>query len=134
MSENSGISQPPKYEGATVKLQDLTLIIPPLNFRLLRREGCAEKLQKVTDYFNAVTKQSDDQVKVSIPDEIMDLIAELVWKAAKRNYPELTLETIEENLDYNNCSRAVGILAYQNPLNVVKNQGNEGTPQAQAKK
>ncbi len=136
MSETSEIQQPPKYEGVTVKLQGLTLIIPPLNFRLLRREKCAEKLQKVMDYFTEVAEKPEKQARIAIPDEIMELIAELVYKAAQRNYPEITWDKIEEALDYNNAPKAVGILAYQNPLNEIKNQGNpgnEGTPQAQIK-
>jgi hypothetical protein len=114
----SEIEEKVRFEGTKIELQNMKLIIPPLNFAVLRKQGGLKKLQNIQKGFS----EAGDSLDIS--DEIFDDTIDLVWLAARRNYPELTKEQVEEGLDFNNVSKILPILINQNPINEIANQGN----------
>jgi len=73
-------------EGIAVKIADKEYIIPPLNFAGTRKYiAAAKKLPGITD-----------------PEEQMSLMAEMVWLALRRNYPQMSIDDVEDIVDFTN--------------------------------
>ena len=118
-----------KYPGVEVHLQNMTLEIPTLNFKLMR-EGALAKLDIVIDAFEAMQKGAESGVnRLSLPDDAIDAAVDLVWMAAKRNYPDLSKDQVADGLDMDNINQVIPILITKNPLKVVKKEKNS-VPQA----
>jgi hypothetical protein len=115
----SEIIEKVKFEGKKVDLQNMSLIIPPLNFAVMRKQNGLKKLQNIMKAFS-----NFDENALDIPDEVFDDATDLVWLAAVRNYPELTREQVEEGLDFGNIAKILPILIVQNPIEGLETQGN----------
>ncbi len=73
-------------DGVTVIIAEKEYVIPPLNFAGTRKYIAASKrLSGIAD-----------------PEEQMSIMAEMVWLALKRNYPQLSVEDVEDILDFTN--------------------------------
>ena len=81
-----------KYEGQEVKVGGEVFIIPPLSFGILKRH-------KV--FIESIGKTRDDGTSKT-PLEDLPGICMVVHEAIKRNYPEITLEQVEDLIDMNN--------------------------------
>lgn len=105
------VAEKVKYEGIEVQLQNMTLILPPLNFKAFRN-GALKKLQLVIDGI----KRLEDGNEVNIPEDVLEAAIELTWMAAARNYPEITKEQIEEGLDFDSLTKVIPVLITRNNL------------------
>ena len=105
-----------KFRGSEVELQNMTLVIPPLNFKAFREHGALKKLQVVIDGMKKlqVTQAFD------LPDAVLDAAVELTFLAAKRNYPDISKEQIEEGLDFDNIGDVIPKLVTKNNTHLIK--------------
>jgi hypothetical protein len=109
------IEEKVKFEGQKVELQNMTLIIPPLNFAALRKQGGLKKIKAVIKGFQEAQKGDFD-----LNENTLLEAAELVFLAARRNYPDITLDQIEEGLDFSNAVKIIPALMVQNPVENLK--------------
>jgi hypothetical protein len=88
-------------EGTKVMLGETEYTIPPLTLKALRK--LAPKLKDLaglaTDGSNILGAEQLEQ---------LGLVSELVHAALLRNYPEMTLDQVEELLDTKNLNRVLG--------------------------
>jgi len=77
----------PDYEGVPVKMGGREFIVPPLNFR---------SLKKFLPIIQTLQNESD-------PLKMMDIYVDILHAAFSRNYPELKKEELEELLDFGNA-------------------------------
>jgi hypothetical protein len=104
-----------KYDGAEVQLQNMTLILPPLNFKAFR-QGALKKLQLVIDGM----KKLEGGDEVDIPEEVIEAAIDITYLSAVRNYPEITKEQIEDGLDFDSLMKVIPVLITRNNLATVK--------------
>ena len=86
----------PQFDGVVVRIGNKELVVPPLNFKILRK--IQPKLQQLT----TVGQVPDD--------EQIDSILEVVHLAVSRNYPEMTREELEELVDLGNLPAIIGAI------------------------
>ncbi len=79
-------------DGREITLGGKVYVLPPLNFAALRR--LAPKIQEVGGAFLSGNLFVDMEKAL--------VVSELVHAALKRNYPEITLEEVEEAVDFDN--------------------------------
>ena len=81
-----------KHEGTVVSLGGQEYTIPPLSLRGLR---------KVQPQLKIIFNLSDGELPT---EEQIEAISIIVHEALKRNYPDITLEVVEELIDLDNLS------------------------------
>ncbi len=78
-------------EGMTLKIGGAEYIIPPLNFRQLKKlYPVIEQMQKTDN-----------------PMDQMQAVVTIAQAALSRNYPEMTIEQVEEMIDLNNIRQVI---------------------------
>lgn len=112
MSEN----QQDLIEGLTVKMGRRELVIPPLNFKQLKR--FQPKLEKI---------RTDSAGKV-LGLAHMDDMAEIIHAAMTRNYPDITKDEVEDMLDLGNMNEVFNAVMKFSGL--VKKPGEEKGPES----
>lgn len=108
-----------KFDGETVELQNMTLVLPPLNFAAFRKHGALKKLQLVIDGM----KKLEGGETVDLPDEVLEAAVDLVWLSAQRNYPELKKDEVEEGLDFDNLPKIIPALITRNNYKLAAQVG-----------
>lgn len=84
-----------KYEGMTVVLAGEERVLPPLTLRSLRR---------LTPQLKALASLAPD----ALPNEDqITAVAEVVHASMIRNYPDVTLEQVEEMVDLGNLETVI---------------------------
>lgn len=81
----------PKYEGVSMKIGGRELVIPPLSLK---------QVQKLYPTIEALQKESD-------PLKSMEAVSLVVHAALKRNYPEMTLDEVDDMLDLGNFKAVI---------------------------
>lgn len=104
--------EPVKFAGQVVELQNMKVIMPPLNFVAFRRKGAAKKLDQIIQSTQNISADGG----FDIPDEVFDNVVELTHMAISRNYPDITLDEIEEGLDFDNMQGIIQKLMVQSNL------------------
>ena len=112
-----------KFAGEVVELQNMTLVLPLLNFGAFRNHGALKKLQTVIDGMKQL--ESGDTVELS--DEVLDAAVDLVYLSAVRNYPEITKEQIMEGLDFDTLGKIIPLLLTKNKLDTVKQASSKNS-------
>ena len=80
-------------EGVDINLGGIVYTVPPLSFKQLRI------LQPKLDILQQIGNMpSDDQLAV---------VSEIVHMALSRNYPDITLDQVNENLDLGNMKKVL---------------------------
>ena len=105
-------------EGTLIKLQNMELTLPPLNFKALRKQDGLKKMKLVMNAF-----KNFDAETLEISDEVFEATVDLVWMAAIRNHPDVTKEEIEEGLDFGIMKDVLPILMVQNPVDHLPKNG-----------
>lgn len=82
-----------KYEGVSIELGGEAYTVPPLNFKALRSIG--PKLDRLAAV--GLMPNADD----------LSAISEVIHLALVRNYPDLTLERLEDMLDVKNMAPTI---------------------------
>lgn len=80
-------------DGIKVKLGNKEYFVPPLNFKRLRQLKADIELLS--------------SVKGTPTDEQMNAVVKVVHSAIERNYPDLTIDDVEEMLDLANAGTVV---------------------------
>lgn len=88
-------------EGVDIKLGDKSYIVPPLNFRLLKKHK---------GDIDAITAAAPG---TGLDTTIADRVVAVVHAALSRNYPALTIEEVEDGLDLRNSKDVMGALLGQ---------------------
>lgn len=78
-------------EGTSIKIGETIYVIPPMNLRLLKKYG--GELAKMSSL-----KDTDNQTKF----DAMAAVVPIVHECVKRNYPDVTLEMMEDMIDLAN--------------------------------
>jgi hypothetical protein len=105
-----------KYAGTKVALQNMNLVLPPLNFAAYRIHGALKKLNMI---FEGV-KRTQEEGTIALSDEEMDAAIDLIMLSAVRNYPEITREQIMEGLDFDTLGKILPCLVSMNSLDKAK--------------
>jgi hypothetical protein len=83
-------------DGTTVRMGGVDYVVAPLNFRQVRA------LQsKITTL---------GQIAGVVSDEQMSAIIEITKAALSRNYPEITVEQVEDMIDLGNAGKVIGAI------------------------
>jgi hypothetical protein len=86
----------PLIDGAAVQMNGEQWVVPPLNLRLLRKFETA--IAEINRDFQDPTKQI----------AVMAKLAEIAHAALQRNYPDVTLEQVEDMVDMGNAAIVLG--------------------------
>lgn len=78
--------------GTTIKLGETKYLVPPLNFAAMKKHKA----------FIASCMKGDIDPAKFLEDGDFERISDIAFLAIKRNYPKVTVEEIEENLDASN--------------------------------
>lgn len=116
----------PKFEGVEIVLGQRTCILPPLNFRQMRKFE-----EKVRTYQG---KSVSDIQKNATLFDVLELTP-MIHAALSRNYPEITLEEVEEGFgieSVRNGKFMAAVLALFD-LTGIATGGKQGEAQAVAK-
>jgi ribosomal protein L18E len=92
-----------QFEGKTIKAGGKEWIIPALTFKQLKR--LRDKLSKLSIKSNGIPEP-----------EQLDVIVEVVHASLSRNYPEVTLEEVEDMIDMDNVLTVLGAVMGQSGL------------------
>ena len=83
-------NQEPKYDGVPITVGGKTYIVPPLNFK---------RIKKLAPMLGRLNELPDN--KIPTPEELGDFL-QIVHLALTRNYPEMTMDEVEEMVDLGN--------------------------------
>lgn len=83
------------FDGITIKMGEAEYVVPPLTLGAVRR--LMPKIEQMTGSLKAMT----------VTDETMQAVVEVVLASLKRNYPDMTAEVLEELIDVSNMSLVV---------------------------
>jgi hypothetical protein len=83
-------------DGIDVKVGREVLTVPALNFKALRR------LKPSLDILKGIDRNASD-----LTDEQFDAIVHIVHTAIRRNYPNMSIEDLEEGLDMSNLKPVI---------------------------
>lgn len=100
-------------DGATIKLGEKEYVVPPLNFKALK---------KLQNHFGALAHISGGQL---LTEEHIDSVLEVLLASLQRNYPEMTREFLEEHVDLANVEPLV--MAVVNASGLRESSAGEAT-------
>lgn len=83
--------------GVEIRLGAETFVLPKMNLFLVRTEKAS--LQKATKLLQDFSERQQSNAEEAIPFEFLEIVADLVHKTLKRNYPDLQFAQVEEGLD-----------------------------------
>lgn len=109
--------EPVKFRGVPVTLQNMKVIMPPLNFAAFVDHDALVKIDRIKD----VMLNSHENNSCNISKECLNDLIELITLAIQRNYPDISQEEIKAGLDFGNMQEIMGQLVVQNPTLAVKN-------------
>jgi hypothetical protein len=78
-------------DGVSMKLGRRTYVVPPLNFKALRN------LRPQMELLNSIEVNA-----TTIPDNVLTAIVQIVHTAIKRNYPDITIDEVDDAIDLGN--------------------------------
>lgn len=125
MSEN-GNGPNPKFEGESVRIGDGTFVVPSLSIKQARKMW-----PTILELDKGITPEN-------LPEKY-GMMIELIHAALSRNYPDISIEDLEEMIDMGNVRRLVRIISAQSGLNrpgaqpvapAVKSIGETSTDQS----
>lgn len=98
-------------DGAKIKMGGVEYIVPALNLKRLR----------------ALSPKIDNlQAGRGTPDEQMDATVEIIHAALSRNYPSLSIETVEDGVDLSNVQSI--LMAVLGASGLTSGEKGEGKP------
>lgn len=98
------------FDGITLKIGTENYIVPPLNFKGLRK--AKPLLDKLPTQLEGNSQMSDEQ---------MDAMLDFILLALSRNYPDMTKDQLEDILDMANIQDVMAAITGQSGL-IKKNQ------------
>jgi hypothetical protein len=104
------------YKGIAVELQNMKVIMPPLNFEALYLHDALEKLDKLKNAMLEV----QNSYSLNIPKPQLKDFIELTTMAIQRNYPDVTEQDVIAGLDFENMNELMGFLLVQNQTEEMK--------------
>lgn len=108
----------PKFEGTKVQLAGKEYVVPPLSFKGWQaQEVLIRDFWKVRENVLAAAKKGDESGMIDAP--FITKYLPIVHAAIARNYPELKLEELEDNLTLDDID------AFQDALVTALNNGKE---------
>lgn len=113
--------QQPKIDGVPIKLSGVTYVVPPLNFKLLKRHKAD---------IDAITAGA--AAAGGLDTETADRMVAVVHAALSRNYPDITIETVEDGLDLRNSAPIIRALLGQSGFVEEIAAGEAAAPQSSA--
>src|SRR4051812_5607932 len=87
-----------KFEGTIVRMGERDVVIPPFTFRQLKDTGLRAKLETM------------GTIGVNPSTEQLDAARDVIHACLARNYPDLSIETLDEMITMGNlsqCMRAI---------------------------
>lgn len=87
----------PRFEGIALKVGDREFVVPPLNWRRIR------KLMPVLERIS----EAGPALGFSITAEMLDDCLTVIYEAVSRNYPEITQDELEDLVDLVNAPKLI---------------------------
>lgn len=106
------------FAGSVVTLQNMAVIMPPLNFAALRTSQGLKKMNAIKAALEAVKTNNGFE---SITEEVLEDVIDLTYKAVHRNYPDVSKDEIAEGLTVDALAEVMGSLLTINPGAQIKN-------------
>lgn len=105
----------PKFDGVKMKIGEDEYVVPPLSFRKLKALA------------NDIKSLNNNDPNLN---EKMDVMVRIIHAALSRNYPDITLDKVEEILDFGNVVPV--IQAIMGTSGLVKMSGEMQAGQSQS--
>lgn len=83
------------HEGKTISVKGKEWVVPALSFK---------QYKEANSKFAEISKEMLESKDLEFSPKMMDDLVGLVHMAMKRNYPELTLDEVEEMMDLGNAT------------------------------
>jgi len=104
------------FEGTTLKIGDKDYVVPALTIKQIRTlKSDIQELRQLKD-------------AVNIEDEKLDKMISVIYAAISRNYPDITREELENNLDMNNIQDVILIILGASGIVEKKNREKTQNP------
>ncbi len=103
-----------RFEGVKVRLGDRDYIIPPLNL------GSIKRLREDINVLSAV------RVGEMMTDEQIDSAVRIFHAALSRNYPDITIEEVEEAVDLGNIATVTKAMMKASGFDSGETQAGDG--------
>ncbi|MBM4301651.1 MAG: hypothetical protein FJ121_08990 [Deltaproteobacteria bacterium] len=87
----------PRFDGEQIKLGDREFVVPPLNWRRIR------KVMPIIERMGAV----GPSLGLTLTTEMLDDCLTLIFEAVSRNYPDLTRDELEDLVDLVNAPKLI---------------------------
>jgi hypothetical protein len=88
---------PPRFDGDRLKLGDREFVVPPLNWRRIR------KIMPILERMKDITAGGG----LTITESMLDDSLTVIFEAVSRNYPEITRDDLEELVDLVNAPKVI---------------------------
>lgn len=95
-----------KYDGVIIKIGSVKRVIPALTLR---------QVKNLREHLNTLTNIKDEPTNTE-----MESLVAVCHAALSRNYPELTIEELEDDIDLNTLQHVVKAVVGQSGLEVVE--------------
>lgn len=105
-----------QFGGTEIELQNMTLVLPVLNFDAFRNHGAMKKMNMVIK----ALKRVEETEELDLTDDELDAAIDLVFLSAKRNYPEISKQDIAEGMDFEILGKVMPVLVTKNQLAQVQ--------------
>jgi hypothetical protein len=114
-------------DGKSISIGGKQYMVPPMNFKTLKKVLPMIKSWG-SDDFKSKAEAGDAEYVVSL----MSKFSDVILLSLQRNYPDLTLDQLEEDLTFNDFSKAIDIIIEVSGLVKVgeKKPVQEPTPQS----
>lgn len=96
-----------RFPGTKVNIAGTEYIVPPLGMAAYSKHNAFEKLQKIHD---SITSDEKGINFGGFTKDVIQDILELIYLAIRRNYPQTTVEELEDVLDFATCMEMIPIL------------------------
>lgn len=87
----------PRFDGELLKVGDREFVVPPLNWRRIR------KLMPILERLKSITEGEG----LNITEEMLDDSLTVIHEAVSRNYPELNKDELEDLVDLVNAPKVI---------------------------
>jgi len=87
----------PCFDGQLIKLGNREFVIPPLNWRRIR------KLMPILERMKGITAGGG----LTITEPMLDDCLTVIYEAVSRNYPDITRDELEDLVDLGNAPKVI---------------------------
>lgn len=111
-----------KFVGTKINIDNQVFVMPTLSIGQHKRHNVMKQIKEVQKVFSSLNDEGKEEIDFN---GALDKVVNLVHLALTRNYPDISKEFIEDNLDFEDIMTLLALLNTQDKGNLlVKNEGN----------